>query len=334
MKVGRRARAAGALMVMTLATTLLAGAGIGQAATGPQNQFGIKLLQAPKGEAGDPRADIYIIDHLNPGTDIQRNFQVSNTGSNKVTLSLYPAAASVSGGAFKFAAGHTQNEMTTWVHLSKKTITLAPHSTATVAAAAAVPKDASSGDQNGVIWAEQDMKGAGNVNLVSRVGIRMYLNIGPGGAPPAGFTVGTPTASKTANGTHLISVPIDNTGGRAVDVRGSVSLSSGPGGLQAGPFNPQAMDTLAPGQTHPVMFALSSKLPDGPWQATFTFKSDLITKTEKVTLNLASHSATTAKSHKPFPIIPVIGGIGLFLIIAIGAMLLVRHRRAPSARPA
>jgi hypothetical protein len=146
--------------------------------------------------------------------------------------------------------------------------------------------------------------------------------------------VGTPTASKAANGTHLISVPIDNTGGRAVDVRGSVSLSSGPGGLQAGPFNPQAMDTLAPGQTHPVIFALSSKLPDGPWQATFTFKSDLITKTEKVTLNLASHTATTAKSHKPFPIIPVIGGIGLFLIIAIGAMLLVRHRRAPSARPA
>ena len=91
----RTVRAAGALMVMTLATTLLAGAGIGQAATGPQNQFGIKLLEAPQSEAGDPRADIYIIDHLNPGATIHRNFQVSNTGSNQVTLHLYPGAASV-----------------------------------------------------------------------------------------------------------------------------------------------------------------------------------------------------------------------------------------------
>src|ERR1700753_4499910 len=107
------ARAGGALMVMTLATTLLAGAGIGQAATAPQNQVGIKLLQAPAREAGDPRADIYIIDHLNPGADISRNFQVSNTGSNKITLSLYPAAASVSGGTVTFAAGLRPDEENT-----------------------------------------------------------------------------------------------------------------------------------------------------------------------------------------------------------------------------
>jgi hypothetical protein len=333
MKV-RHTSATGALRVMTLATTLLAGAGTGQAATTPQNQFGIKLLQAPASEAGDPRADIYIIDHLNPGADIQRNFQVSNTGSNKITLSLYPAAASVSAGTFKFAAGRTQNEMTTWVHLSKSTITLAPHTAATVTATVNVPKDATAGNDNGVIWAEQDAKGAGNVNLVSRVGIRMYLNIGPGGAPAPGFTAGTPTTSTGTNGTHLVSVPISNTGGRAIDVRGSMSLTNGPGGLQAGPFNPQSMDTLAPGQSHPVTFALSSKLPDGPWQATFTFKSDLITKTEKVTLNLAASPATTAKSHKNFPIVPVAGGIGLFLILVIGAFLILRHRRAPGPRHA
>jgi hypothetical protein len=330
----RPTRTAGALMATTLVTTLLAGAGTALAAATPQNQFGIKLLQAPASEAGDPRADIYIIDHLNPGADISRNFQVSNTGRNKITLSLYPAAASVSGGTFTFAAGHTQNEMTTWVHLNKPAVTLAPHTTATVTATVDVPKDATSGNDNGVIWAEQDAKGPGNVNLVSRVGIRMYLNIGPGGAPAPGFTAGTPTTSTGSNGTRLVSVPINNTGGRAIDVRGSMSLSNGPGGLRAGPFNPRSMDTLAPGQSHPVTFALSSKLPEGPWQATFTFKSDLITKTEKVTLNLASGSATTASSHKNFPIVPVAGGIGLFLILVIGGFLILRHRRAPGPRHA
>jgi hypothetical protein len=149
------------------------------------------------------------------------------------------------------------------------------HTAATVTATVDVPKDAPSGNDNGVIWAEQDSKGAGNVNLVSRVGLRMYPNIGPGGAPAPGFTAGTP-----------------------------------------------------------VTFTLSSKLPDGPWQATFTFKSDLITRTEKVTLNLAAGSATAAKPHKSFPIIPVAGGIGLFLLLAIGAFFIVRHRRMPSARHA
>ena len=92
--------------------------------------------------------------------------------------------------------------------------------------------------------------------------------------------------------------------------------------------------TIAPGQTYPATFAVSSKLPDGPWQASFTLKSDLITKTENVSLNLASGSATTAKSHKNFPIIPVAGGIGLFLILAIGAFFILRHRRTPGPRHA
>jgi hypothetical protein len=83
-----------------------------------------------------------------------------------------------------------------------------------------------------------------------------------------------------------------------------------------------------------VRFAVSSKLPDGPWQATFTFKSDLITKTEKVTLNLAAGSATAAKARKNFPIIPVAGGIGLFLILAIGAFFILRCRRTPGPRQA
>jgi hypothetical protein len=337
----RQFGAASALTAMTLLTTIGTGAAISQASTSPdtstQDQFGIKLLQAPASEAGDPRADVYIIDHLNPGTVIHRNFQVTNMGSNALTLSLYPAAASVSGGTFQFAAGHTQNNMTTWVHLSKSSVSLAAHAAATVTATVDVPRDASSGNQYGVIWAEQDSKGSGNITLVSRVGIRMYLNIGPGGAPPAAFTAGTPTTSQGANGQRLVQVPIDNTGGRAIDVHGTLKLANGPGGLSAGPFNTQAVDTLAPGQSHVATFALSSKLPDGPWQARFTFTSDLITKTENVTLNLAASSGTTAKSHKPFPIAPVAGGIGIFLIIVIGALLVIRHRResgGPRARHA
>jgi hypothetical protein len=43
--------------------------------------------------------------------------------------------------------------MTTWVRLSKSAVTLAPHTAATVTATVDVPKDATSGNDNGVIWA-------------------------------------------------------------------------------------------------------------------------------------------------------------------------------------
>jgi hypothetical protein len=49
----------------------------------------------------------------------------------------------------------------------------------------AVPKNAPPGEQLGVIWAEarSTADAAGSVVQVNRVGIRIYLSVGPGGAP-------------------------------------------------------------------------------------------------------------------------------------------------------
>ena len=222
--------------------------------------MGIRLLQAPASEASDPRASLYIIDHLAPGTVVHREFQVSNLGNGPLHVTVYPAAATIGQGGFQFAAGHTQNEMTPWVRISQTTVNLAPHSAATLTATIAVPRDAPSGSQYGVIWAEQDTTGSGNVLLVSRVGIRLYLSIGAGGAPAPSFTVGTPTVSHTSGGSPIVHVPVHNTGGVALDVRGTLQLTGGPGGLQDGPFPAASVDTLAPGQAHPATFALSSKI--------------------------------------------------------------------------
>ncbi len=95
----RRARLAGALLViLTSALAVTATAGVSQAASPPSAQFGIRLLQVPASEANDPRAKLYIIDHLAPGTTVHREFQVANEGSQPLTLSVYPAAASISKG--------------------------------------------------------------------------------------------------------------------------------------------------------------------------------------------------------------------------------------------
>jgi hypothetical protein len=290
-------------------------------------EIGIKLIQPPGSDANNARTTEYIVDRLAPGTVIRRQFQVSNLGSTPARLALYPAAGSIANGIFQFAVGHTQNEMTTWVSLSRSTLNLAADTAATVTATVSVPRNAPSGEQYGVIWAQETTMGTGNVMEVSRVGIRLYLSLGPGGAPPANFVLGTPAAGQTSAGIPFVRVPVHDTGGTAVDVGGTLRLTSGPGGVSAGPFPAQAIDTLAPGQSHPDSFTLTKSLPGGRWQASITMVSGLITKTEIATLVIGG--ASGAAAHRSFPV-PVAAAIGVLLVL--GAVLVTRARRTRTIR--
>lgn len=330
----RHLRAGIVLIFVALAALAGAGTGASRAATAsspsPSGRIGIKLLEIPSSQAGNPRDEDYIVDNPAPGAVITRKFEILNLGSTPARVTVYPAAATISGGTFRFANGDAQNEMTTWVSISKSALTLAPHSDAALVATITVPGNAPSGEQYGVIWAQVSARGAGNVTLVSRVGIRIYLSIGPGGAAAPGFTLGTPVASRTSAGVPVVSVPVHNTGGSAVDVQGTLQLTDGPGGVSAGPFHSKQVDTLAAGQSYPATFALPAKLPNGSWQATFTMVSGLITKTETVTLSFNGAPATAA--HSKFPVVWVAVGMAALIVIVLIALLISRSRRKRRSR--
>jgi hypothetical protein len=326
----RHLRAGIAVVFLALAAVAGAGTVASRAATvgspSSSGRIGIKLLEVPSSQVGNPRDEQYIVDNPAPGEVITRKFEVLNLGGTSAQVTVYPAAATISGGTFRFANGDTQDEMTTWISISHSTLTLAPHSNASLVATITVPSDAPSGEQYGVIWAQVSARGAGNVKLVSRVGIRVYLSIGPGGAAAPDFTLGTPVGGRTAAGVPFVSVPVHNTGGTAVDVQGTLQLTDGPGGVSAGPFHAKQVDTLAPGQSYPATFALSAKLPTGPWQATFTMVSGLITKTETVTLKFNGAPATAA--HHSFPVVLIAAAIAAVIIIVVIALLITRSRRS------
>jgi len=296
----------------------------------PHTKIGIKLLQAPASERNDPRAYVYIIDHLPPGTVIHRKFQVANMGSRAARISVYPAAATIGGGQFRFAPGTTRNELTTWVRISHPALNLRPHQRATDTATITVPRDATRGEHYGVIWAQTSGGTSGNVRLVSRVGIRMYLSVGPGGAPPSDFALGTPTAGR-AHGRPFLTVPVRNTGGRAVDILGLLTLASGPGGLRAGPFRAATVVTLAPGQSGRVSYLLGAGLPNGPWQAQVKLQSGFIIKTRTYTVNFIGRVSAGAST---FPVALVAGLAALVVILAIAAALIISHRRRTRRPPA
>lgn len=332
----RQLRVVIALIFIVLAATGV-GAGVSQAATAsspPQpGEIGIRQVEIPSSQAGNPRDEEYIVDNPAPGAVVTRKFEVVNLGPTPVRVTVYPAAATISGGTFQGAASDTQNEMTSWVSVSRSALTLAPHRGADLLATIRVPGNAPSGEQYGVIWAQEASRGAGSVMLVSRVGIRIYLSVGPGGSAPPDFTLGTPVASRTSAGVPFVRVPVHNTGGTAVDVTGTLQLTGGPGGVSAGTFRAEAADTLAPGQSYPDTFVLRPKLPDGPWQASFTMVSGLVTKTETVTLDFSGAPATAA--HKSFPVVLVAAATAAVVILVIAALLIIRSRRSRrTLRPA
>ena len=328
-----------AALVITGVTTVPTGASA--ASSGPAyraadtGSIGIRLLDAPVSAGNDPRAQVYIVDHLAPGTIIHHRIEVTNTTASTAHILLYPAAASIANGSFLGAAGHTPNDLSTWTSVSPGApdVPAGGHVTATVTIS--LPRDAAPGEQYGVVWAEARSApiAGGGVIQVNRVGIRLYVSVGPGGPPAANFTIVSLTAIRAADGQPTVQASVHNTGGRALDINGSLGLSGGPGGVSAGPFPAILGTTLAIGDTQLVTIALDKQLPAGPWDARITLRSGLLERSARATITFPAAGAAPSvitSSNPPGWLYPAIAGLVALLLVAILVLLVVLWRRRPA----
>lgn len=325
----------GLLVAGALASATCAFVDSAWAASPPRpGNIGIRLVEAPVSLRDDPRAQHYIIDHLSPGEDISRRIEVSNTSDSTMQVSIYSAAAMINDGAFRFSTGRAQNELSTWTTFSRHRLSLAPGGRSTFTATITVPDDASKGERYAVIWAETSSSGPpGGVTQLGRAGVRAYVFVGRGGAPPSDFTIDTLTAQRSAGGQPTVLARVHNTGGRALDLSGSLELTEGPGGLRAGPFPVRLGTTLAPDDFGPVSVTLDGRLPDGPWVARIRLESGLTVRTATATIRfpkgVGSAAAVVAKEESGLHPVIIIGlaVLALALIVIIGALVLSRRRR-------
>jgi hypothetical protein len=257
----------------------------------PHGSFGVRLVDAPVSEADNPRALRYIIDYLPTGTVIHRRILIANGEARTARFTVYADAAQITDGQFAGDTGKTRSELTGWVSLQHSVVTLAPGASVTDLVTIKVPAGATRGEHYGVVWVQQAAKartGSGSsVIEVSRVGVRIYLAVGRGGAPPTSFNITSLTGHLTKAGRPIIVARVNNTGGRAIDLNGSVQLTDGPGGTSSGPFRAQQTVTLAPGQSWNVTFAAPKTLPQGAWQATVNLASGLTSAKATATIQLA-----------------------------------------------
>ncbi|MBM7491291.1 hypothetical protein JOD64_002513 [Micromonospora luteifusca] len=220
----------------------------------------------------------YIVDHLPPGTTIKRQLLVTNRTDETRRIDVYPAAATVEGSEFKFGEGHAANELTSWITLDKSAVEVEAGGEARVLATITVPPPASRGERYGVIWASATSapRPGGEITQIHRVGVRIYLDIGPGGEPVSDFSIGELRPARGPEGVPSVTAQVTNTGGRAIDLTGTVALTDGPAGSRAGPFPVGQGVTLPPGGSGQVIARLPAELPNGPWKIEVNLESGLV----------------------------------------------------------
>lgn len=297
----------------------------------PAGSIGIRLLDAPVALKDDPRAQTYIIDNLPPGTTITRHVAVTNNTGTPAKVDVYAGPASITNGAFVPADHGQTSPLTSWISVDKPTLNLDNGQEAEVTVTIAVPKDAPEVEQYGVIWASLTSPSpAGGIATESRVGVRVYLSVGEGNGPPADFTIDKLTPRRGADHGAAVVATVTNTGGRAVDVTGTLALSDGPGGLSAGPIDATGT-TIAPGTSGEVILAVpnSASLPAGPWKADVKLQSGVNKHDMNATLTFPDKGdgdSTGDSGSFPWVLVSVVVAV-LLIGLGVGGYLLTRRRR-------
>ncbi len=273
----------------------------------------------------DPRARAYIVDHLKPGTTIKRKIEISNKSSTPRSIDLYAAAAGIKDNGFTFAPKRTANELTRWTRVSPARADLDPHSRARAEITINVPRTAQAGERYAVVWAESSAAADATHNIasVTRVGVRIYLDIGPGGEPVSDFKIENMRGTRDKQGRPSVTAAVRNLGRRAVDLHGTLDLRDGPGGISAGPFRAASGVTLAPYRRGTVTVPLDPGLPNGPWKAKLTLRSGTVQRTSTATVRLAGKKTGPRTLLYPGTAAAAASVVGVLALAGIR-----RHRRS------
>lgn len=292
----------------------------------------IALLDVATELRDDPRANVYITDNVPPGQTITHRVRVTNHTGADAALDVYAGPATIDDGTFTPRERGEANALTSWMTVDNAELTLAEGESKDVTVTIAVPKDAPEIEQYGVIWAStRPNPDADGVQVVSRVGIRTYLSVGAGNGPPSDFTITEVTPERDADGNAEVVAAVRNTGGRAVDLTGTLDLADGPGGLTARTLEAQTV-TVAPGGEGKVSFTVpnSATLPAGPWQAAVKLASGFVKHdmAASITFPEKGSGEAVAASDSGRSIGVWVGVVvGVLVVVLVLCVYVVRNRR-------
>lgn len=304
-----------------------------------KDSIGVALVDIPEARQADPRARTYVIDHVEPGARFERRLRVCNGTAAPVTVQVYAGAATIDGAAFRAVEGRQTNELSSWITVAPTQVTVPAKGEKIVPVGFAVPADATGGERYAALLVEAPAvrQPSGN-SVANRVGVRVYLSVGGPQEPQSQFVVDSLQAARGADGRPVVTARVRNTGERALDMAGELTLSEGPGGLSAGPFAATVGTTLAVGATAPVEVVLDEAVRGGPWLATITMRSGLLERAAKASITFPDNVGTSAApveaaqlplAKDPGVVIPfAIGLLGLLFLLLLVVGYLSTRRKA------
>lgn len=227
----------------------------------PGSGIGIELLDA-SGQAD-------IIEHPVPGDVITRHVRVHNKTGAARAVSVYAGPASIVNETFAVEPAGETNALTSWTAVDNPTVQLDNWQFADVAVTITVPRDAPATRLYGAIWAALDG---------SRTGVRMDVTVGGDNGPAADFTLADLVPERRSDGIAAVRATVTNTGGRSIDITGTLRLTDGPGAIFVNAVSAQPT-SLGAGATGTVLFVVpdSASLPEGPWTAKARLKNGYFT---------------------------------------------------------
>lgn len=241
-----------------------------------------------------------------------------STDGRSLDVRVYGGSARIESGSF--VPSREESGLASWVTVEPPLLELAPHGSDVADVTIRVPADAEPGEYYGVIWAEPPAA-QGEVQIVNRVGVRIYLSVGTGAEPAPDFEVRSLIARRNEENIPVVEATVVNTGGRAIDLSAALTLSEGPAGLTAGPLSTEGVTTLAPADSGPVFVELDPQLPAGPWLARMVVRSGALEKAVEARIVFPGAAGEAAEPVEATEV-PLHQDRGFLVPLALGLLLL------------
>lgn len=249
-------------LVALLAVAAAAGARPAGAAEGAE--FSLRPDRPATAEARDRS---YIVKAVAPGAELADRVLAVNLTDKPLDLEVAPADASITPEGV-FAPGTTATAVGSWITATPGQVRVPPHGTVPVDVRIRVPADAAAGDHIAAVVARKagEPSGSGNVRVVQRVGVRVYLTVQPTDESSRRGALGRQFEFRSLRWAgDAFEAEVANTGDLLVEPLGTVDVRRG--GLGATAEVP-VLGTVPPGESRTFRVSPPADLEPGTYDGT------------------------------------------------------------------
>jgi hypothetical protein len=122
----------------------------------------------------------WIIRQAAPGAEIQESLTLENLSDESQQISIQINEARTENDKFIPVTGQPYENIGNWIRLPQASYALAPREKMVIPFTISVPGTSDRQRYNAAIFAVKTEKNAGGVNIVTQIGVRIYLDVTPG----------------------------------------------------------------------------------------------------------------------------------------------------------